>query len=444
MPVEVDECVQSIMTDNPDMSEDTAHAICQDMKNRGVLADYLEAAPEGSALAIHTLEEPGTITRTEEGDDRVRYEDVMLLSPGVWTDAASQQPIHYSERGIRNSHTNWEDTTLNFLHEQEDEIWQIGEVDDESAYVDDEGRLFADLVLDTSKASGELADEALETALETGGKQGIEGPSVEITGHDYEFDRDAGVKELVEGTFRGAALVGVGISPGPASKTASFEHQTDERAVALQSSDGELRILRLNNAGEESGVSTVPDDVPTEAAEWTHRLQESDVTKQEIADIVADAYEGLDPATVLSILDDAQEEMGDDDEDEEELETHPDDEEEEDEEDMADNDEEDDEDEEEDEVNIDLTTLQDRLEALSERITKLEDALPDEEILASNEDLEDIEARIQNLEDMEEDPDSLAEGADPDSQSHSSNTDTASVSMLGEEFDPVSKSITVR
>ena len=42
------------------------------------------------------------IERVEEGDERVRYKNLKLLSPGVWSDAGSQTATYYPPEGIAN------------------------------------------------------------------------------------------------------------------------------------------------------------------------------------------------------------------------------------------------------------------------------------------------------------------------------------------------------
>jgi len=52
--------------------------------------------------------EAGDINRVEDGQT-VTYKRVMLLSPGVWTDAGSETTVDYSSKGIRESAENFVD-----------------------------------------------------------------------------------------------------------------------------------------------------------------------------------------------------------------------------------------------------------------------------------------------------------------------------------------------
>jgi hypothetical protein len=232
----VKDCAESVKADNPDMTKQEAFAVCQDMENQGDLQ-----APH---VALAEQQDPGAITRDEEEDGTVRYGNVLLLAPGVWGDAGSGKRILYSEEGIANSADNWTDDTVNLFHEREDETAEIGSVDTDSVYLgDDDGGLYGDFVLHMDNPASEFADEALQSALESGGDEGLQGPSVELRGEDYRFNADRGVHELVEGTFNGLGLVGLGVSPGPGSKDAAFAEQTKERAVAL-ASDEAADVLR--------------------------------------------------------------------------------------------------------------------------------------------------------------------------------------------------------
>jgi len=233
----VKECAESVKADNPDMSKAEAFAVCQDMENEGQLV-----AP-ATHVALADLQNPGAITREEEPDGTVRYGNVLLLAPGVWGDAGSGQHILYSKEGIANSADNWADNTVNLFHERENEVTDVGTIDTDSIYLGEgDGGLYGDIVLHMDNPASEFADEALQNALETNGREGLQGPSVELRGEEYRWNEDEGVHELVEGTFNGLGLVGLGVSPGPGSKDAAFAEQTRERAVAL-ASDGGANVL---------------------------------------------------------------------------------------------------------------------------------------------------------------------------------------------------------
>lgn len=211
--------------------------------------------PEHLQVAIHDLAEtqdPGRIERVEQEGGSVRYRNVLMLAPGVWSDAGSGRRIFYSSDGIANSADNWSETTVNLFHERENEVTDVGDVDTESLFLGEaDGGLYGDIVLHMDNPASRFADEALQNALETGGQEGLQGPSVELRGEEYTFNEARGAHELVEGTFLGLGLVGLGVSPGPGSKDAAFAEQTRERAVAL-AGDGDADLLTLQHHETES------------------------------------------------------------------------------------------------------------------------------------------------------------------------------------------------
>ncbi|QLG62823.1 hypothetical protein [Halorarum salinum] len=189
---------------------------------------------------VHDLadvQDPGRIERVEQDGGTVRYRNILMLAPGVWGDAGSGRHIYYSPEGIENSADNWEASTVNLFHERDNEVTDVGDVDTDTVFVDEEGGLYGDIVLHMDNAASQFADDALQNALETDGREGLQGPSVELRGDEYRFNEEYGTHELVEGTFNGLGLVGLGVSPGPGSKDAAFAEQTQERAVALAGTD---------------------------------------------------------------------------------------------------------------------------------------------------------------------------------------------------------------
>jgi len=258
----VKDCAESVKQDNPDMSKAEAFAVCQEMEAEGQLAHVTLAA----------LQNPGAITRDEEEDGKVRYGNVLLLAPGVWGDAGSGRHILYSEEGIANSADNWTDTTVNLFHERDNETAAVGDVDTDSIYIgEDDGGLYGDIVLHMDNPASKFADEALQEALATNGREGLQGPSVELRGEDYRWNDEHGVHELVEGTFNGLGLVGLGVSPGPGSEDAAFAEQTRERAVALAST-GEADVLTPDTTHDTMNESELrerlaAEDVPIDADE---------------------------------------------------------------------------------------------------------------------------------------------------------------------------------
>lgn len=425
MPERVDTCVRSIQNENEAMDESTARAICTKMENEGKLEAYLNEhladPPEGPALAMHALQEPGRITREERGDDTVVYKDIMLIAPGVWKDAASGEPIYYSPRGLKNAVQNVTARKFNFLHERQDELWEVGHFENE--YADEDGRIFADVVLNTGKTAGQLADEALEAALQTGGNRGVEGPSIEIMGNRYEFDLEKGVREVVDGEINGAGLVGIGITPGPASKSAAFGQQTAERGVALADGDVPERILTLTSGQQDYTASTVAEgddsSPPPKVFEMAQGLlQDGSMDKREVADIVADTWESLSADDVLEVLEDASASEDEDDEDEDDQQqdaaTDDEDDDGEDESPETDEGEDDDGDEGQDLAGQVMQAIE-QLEAdVNERLSSLKAELEqlqnENQDLAESEAIQELQERISTLEDRTQEPQSLADG----------------------------------
>jgi hypothetical protein len=126
------------------------------------------------------------------------------------------------------------------MHDESD-VSAAGELLGDSATVED-GSLYVDVELDTTTAAGQYADEALAAALESKGREGFGGPSVEIPpdGLRLEPDGPNGVPQTKDGKINGLGFV-----KQPASKTTAFERQTRERQVALASGETDkARVLQ--------------------------------------------------------------------------------------------------------------------------------------------------------------------------------------------------------
>lgn len=357
--------------------------------------DEDDELPAPRVHALNAVENPGDIERVEEGDGAVRYTDVMLLAPGVWTDSESRMQVDYSAEGIKNSVDNWQDDTVNLLHDVDNEVSEVGRVDTESVYADDMGNLYGDVVLHRENAASEYADEAMRSALESGGAEGLGGPSVEIAAD--RLDDGATPPELVEATFSGLGLVS-----NPASKPVDFSRQAAQRAVALAD-------------GSDAGCFTLQEE--------DHDMDttiDTDELRARLSDAGVDLDDDVDDETLQAAAESALELQEDEDGDDD-----PDDEEPDDESDSEDGgDDEPEEEEEGDDVDIDMSELAERQEALEQRLTSLEDELQqlqsaDEELselredLAAAERVDDLAERLSELEDEPEDPNSLADaGAD--------------------------------
>jgi len=110
-----------------------------------------------------------------------------------------------------------------------------GYIDPESLTTDD-GKLYGDIVLDTTTPAGDYADENLQSALESGGKVGFGGPSVELD-VPREHLTPAPDHPRAEEKVEQAALTGTGLVMDPASKNVSFDRETATRAVALSNQE---------------------------------------------------------------------------------------------------------------------------------------------------------------------------------------------------------------
>jgi len=388
LPEEVKDCEKSILEDNPDMDRSTAIAICRDQLDMSELDDDVtlpqeldedpcwegytmvgfkqengrevpncvpdddvpdanlsDDCPDGQikiggdcvdpdvedtgqldpslSAPVFQLSELDTepIEREELGDNEVVYRNVKVLESGKWTDSASGQEIWYSPKGLENLEIR-DNNHINIMHDSGNDVSTVGEMQNAKA---DNGELYADLVLDTSSAAGEYADENLQTALESNGQQGFGGPSVEIDaeGQEIEDNEKMGVKELVSGFISGLGLV-----KNPASKPVHFARQTAERGVALSEGQSPYRLEseRLDMADvdlirdtmSEAGidVSEMDDEAVMDMAESLHgdlmdALEMAEHGDEEDEDDEEDEemeMQGLDESDVVDLI---QEEMDD-------------------------------------------------------------------------------------------------------------------------------------
>jgi len=431
-PKKVDDCVESVLADNPDMDESTAYAICQDMENKGELGDSCPNVnmagdcPEGqfevdgecrdvesvdSPPGVLDMSEPNVyalsdlatepIKRVEDGDT-VRYQSVRLLGPGVWTDNKSRETIWYSPNGIDNLSVE-SDNTLNMMHDENNAVSDIGHIDPESVETDKSGYLYGDLVLHMDNSASEYADENLQTTLETEGAKGFGGPSVEITNEpdDVEYNSQKGMQELVGGNLTGAALVS-----NPASKNVAFSTQTAQRGVALASDQSDKAVYTQR---------TLMD--PEEAREILEKFgfETGDMDDEDVVDMLKDMGEEI------SDYMDSGESEGEGDGDGQDMEDYEDDEE------MPDDEEDEDED-----MDMEADEMAQKIQSLDERLQNVEDMV--EQAMAAedvSEELEDLQSdladaetvseladaieehdkRLSSVEDEPENPRSLSEGA---------------------------------
>jgi hypothetical protein len=270
--------------------------------------------------------------------------------------------------------------------------------------------VFADIVIETNNAAGEFADENMQATLESGGSKGFGGPSVEIPeeGQVVEPNREKGVKELIKGF-----IDGLGLLKRPAAKNTHFARQTAERAVAL--SDGEdSKVFKRED-------KFMSDTIDREKFLETLNLEESDldlgeekqledVAVEDMMGLVADAYD-IPVADLMDALDpmlDGDGEGEDMENQEGEKEDEP-------------------EEEEEEEDEMDMADMENQVESLQERVQALEDMIDDmmaaEDLEEAKEELADaetvaelrvakdeLEKRLSELEEEPDDPKTLADG----------------------------------
>jgi len=354
--------------------------------------------------SVHLAEfDPEQIERIEESEDTVRYTNIRLIGPGVWRDSASRQEVWYSPKAMNNLEVS-EDNAVHINHDDGNDVSEVGEVDPESVENADNG-VFGDIVVDTSSAAGEFADQNLQQSLESGGAKGFGGPSVEIPpeGQEVRFNDEKGLKELVKGVISGLGLVS-----NPGAKNVHFGRQTAQAAVALAGESGES-VMEPN--GERIDMAD-PEDVRETLEE--HGVDTGSMDDDELMDMASTLHDEL-----MGDLENAEHYDEDGEEDEEEMEN-------------ADN-EDDEEEEEEDEM--DMGEVAERVESLDERLTNVEDMMESamaaedveetlsEEVEDATEELadadtvqeleeakEELEARLSELEDEPEDPKTLADG----------------------------------
>lgn len=334
----VKECAESVAEDNPDLTKSQAFAICQSMENEGELEEcpppeadlwaaasaleitdelpdacleaWKEAAEqrehstpdEGLRLLETHFDGPGEVRREEQDDGSIRYKNLLLLAPGEWTDAASEEQLFYAPEAIEkiaeDPGERVVDNSVNLNHEHRDQLLQAGHYDEETLQTDDEGALFGDVVLWNDTTASQDAVALMDRALKTEGEQGAGGLSVEIPfeGEVTEWDSERGMEKMVE-----FLLSGLGIVKHAASEPAAFEEQFAERSVAMAEAE-QPQIRLMQHAGEtDIKGSRQADDMDEDALRSL--LQEETVdtdellTEGDVRDIVEEELQSGDGET---------------------------------------------------------------------------------------------------------------------------------------------------
>lgn len=345
------------------------------------------------------------IEREEESGGAVRYANLELLTEGVWTDQKSRTPTLYPEDGIAEIEAEYDEgqsgPPVNVMHDVDPTSGEVhgpshaGYVDPNSLTYQN-GALTGDIVLDSSTAAGEFADENLQSALESEGRVGFGGPSVELDldpeAHIQNSDHPEAEKEI-----NGGWLTGLGLVMDPADNNVAFDRQTRQRAVAMGDSQTDKAVYRQRSLMDASAARETLEK---------HGMDTEDMDDEEVADLAE------------SLHDDLMEEM----EDMEETENASDEEEEEEEEeDMDMGDYEDEEEEEEEAEMMDegaIQSLNEQIDDLWDAIDEMESAMMSEEELADHkeelaaaETVEEIDKRLSEIEEEPADRKTLAEGS---------------------------------
>jgi len=284
------------------------------------------------------------LTREELSENKVAYRHMKLLSPGIWTDAGSKQAAFYAPEGIKNLKATFDDSKyegppVNIMHDVDMESGETNEpsiagyVDPKSLDVDDDDNLFGDIILDTSTSAGAYADDNLQSALESQGRFGFGGPSVEIPARGLveEFDEKRGMPKIKAGL-----LSGLGLVMNPASKSVSFAREVARRGALLSGEDTKSFYLArtlmdpdaMRETLEQHGIDTedMDDESLLEYAESLHNDLMADMTdgdmemEEDFNEIPQEPDESVDDSSGEDNVEYLDEEDDDEEMDEEDME----------------------------------------------------------------------------------------------------------------------------
>ena len=255
------------------------------------------------------------LEREEVDDTTVRYNNIKLLDEGVWTDEASQTPTLYSAEHFGDYTPEFDSgehngPPVNIMHDLDaesgdpNEASVAGHIDPDSLEASD-GGLFGDIVLDTSESAGEFADENLQSALESEGRKGFGGPSVELDPTDIRISEHPHADEEVHA----AALTGTALVMRPASKSVDFSIEAAKRGVALADGTTDMGVWTptRNMAKGEQEFDTMVDELSDAVSDAVEqRTSDSDMSESEArAEIIDDlaTESDRDEDTIRAILD---------------------------------------------------------------------------------------------------------------------------------------------
>jgi len=239
------------------------------------------------------------------------------------------------------------------------------------------------VVLHMNNAASKYADENLQAALESGGKVGFGGPSVEIPAEGQELERNGDVLELVQGKVDGAGLV-----MQPASKTVDFQNQTAEKGVALSAESDELARKTKGVYLQEPAMSER--ELQMDAEECRETLEEygmdtSDMDDEEVVSMAEGLHDEL-----MGMMDGEMEDYEEDDEEEDEMDM----------EDGEDEEEEDTEMQEDDDMGEGMAYIEEEIADLWDKLRKIEDAMMDDSEMSAR--LSELKESVADAETVEE------------------------------------------
>jgi len=132
---------------------------------------------------------------SKSGDSRT-YRDVVLLTPGDWTDSQTRAPVRYTPELLKSFYSNWSRNFLNLDHK-----WtvlnRVGWVQNQRCLKD--GTIIADLKISKVTQNGRDIVESIEDGL-------INELSVELLSDD-KWDSDNLIRLASDIEFIGCAIV---------------------------------------------------------------------------------------------------------------------------------------------------------------------------------------------------------------------------------------------
>jgi len=135
---------------------------------------------------------------SKSGDSRT-YRDVIILTPGDWTDSQTRAPVRYSTALLKEFHTNWTRDFLNLDHNWSS-LSRVGWVQNPRCLQD--GTVIADIKISKVTQNGRDIVESIEDGL-------INELSVELLSDD-KWDSDESIRLASNIEFIGLAIVTTG------------------------------------------------------------------------------------------------------------------------------------------------------------------------------------------------------------------------------------------